>query len=188
MDDTTQLILAEFEEHAEKAIEHLISVLTTIRTGRASPALVDKIRVEAYGAMTPLNQLASISVPEPRQLVIKPFDLSVIKDIERAIFVSDLGLNPSNDGKLLRLTMPPLSEEQRKKIAAKVKEISEETRVALRNARRDANKSGDHALKEQETTEDFNGELKDRVQDGLKAAESRVDDLVARKTEEVLND
>ncbi|MEO0479013.1 MAG: ribosome recycling factor [Planctomycetota bacterium] len=188
MDENTQLILEDFQERSAKSIEHLVSVLSTIRTGRASPALVDRVKVEAYGSMTPLNQVAHISVPEPRQLMIKPFDVSIMKDIERALHASDLGLAPSSDGKVIRLMMPPLSEEQRKKLAAKVKEISEETRVALRNGRRDANKHGDQAFSKKEITEDFHQELKDAVQDHLKESEKRVDELVARKTDEIMND
>lgn len=188
MDENTQMILDDFQERTEKSIEHLVGVLSTIRTGRASPALVDRIKVEAYGSMTPLNQIAHVSVPEPRQLMIKPFDASVLKEIERALHASDLGLAPSSDGKVVRLTMPPLSEEQRKKLVAKVREIAEESRVALRNERRDANKLGDQAFSNKEITEDFHQELKDAIQEHLKAAEKRVDDLVTKKSNEVMND
>jgi ribosome recycling factor len=188
MDDTTQLILEDFNERAEKSIQHLREVLSGIRTGRASPALIDNLRVSAYGTMSPLNQLAHISVPEPRQLAVKPFDVSIIKDIEKAILMSDIGLTPSNDGKLIRLTMPPLSEEQRKKLVAKVKEYAEQTRVALRNERRDANKAGDQAFAAHETTEDFLRELKDGVQESLKDHEKQIDEILANKTKEVMTD
>ncbi|MHC4814987.1 MAG: ribosome recycling factor [Planctomycetota bacterium] len=140
----------------EKAIHHLTDQLRTIRTGRASPALVDTIKADYYGTPTPLNQLAHISVPEPRQLVVKPFDQNALKEIEKAILTSDLGLTPSSDGKLLRLVLPPLSEEQRRKISGKVKEITEASRVVLRNARRDANKASDAAKKAGSLSEDLN--------------------------------
>src|SRR5690606_17692496 len=127
-----------------------------IRTGRASPALVDTIRVDYYGTATPLAQMAHVSVPEPRQLTIKPYDASpqVLKDIEKAIQKSDLGLNPQNDGKLIRLVMPPLSGEQRQKLVAKVKELVEHHRVAIRNERRDANKHADQQKKDGVLSED----------------------------------
>lgn len=188
MDDTTQLILADFEDRAAKSVQHLKEVLAGIRTGRASPALVDHLRVQAYGTTSPLNQLAHISVPEARQLAVKPFDPSILKDIERAILTSDLGLTPSSDGKLIRLTLPPLSEEQRKKLVAKVKDFAENTRVALRNERRDANKAGEQAFQDHEITEDFLRELKDAVQDRLRHFEKLVDEVLAAKTREVMND
>ena len=188
MDENSQRILSDFDEHIEKSITHFTDLLNGIRTGRASPALVDSIKVEAYGVATPLNQLAHISVPEARQLLVKPFDPSIIKDVERAILTSDLGLSPASDGKVLRLTLPPLSEEQRLKLVAKVKEIAEETRVALRNSRRDANKHADHAKRDHDMTEDHNRELHERVQEALKKSEKRVDEILAKKTEEVMSD
>jgi ribosome recycling factor len=188
MDDTTQLIIADFEERADKSVQHLKEILAGIRTGRASPALVDNLRVQAYGTTSPLNQLAHISVPEARQLAVKPFDPSILKDIEKAIHTSDLGLTPSNDGKLIRLTLPPLSEEQRKKLVAKVREYAEQSRVALRNERRDANKAGETAFQDHKITEDFLRELKEAVQERLKDYEKQVEDVLAAKTREVMND
>ena len=188
MDENSQLILADFDDRAGKSVQHLAEVLSTIRTGRASPALVDNLRVQAYGTTTPLNQLAHISVPEARQLAVKPFDVSILKDIERAIHASDLGLAPSSDGKMIRLTLPPLSEEQRKKLVAKVREYAENARVALRNERRDANKHADQAFQNHEVTEDLHRELKDRIQDSLKTFEKRVDELLAKKSAEVMSD
>ena len=180
--------LEGFNEKAEKSIDHLVGQLRTIRTGRASPALVDTLRVDYYGAMTPINQLAHISVPEPRQLIIKPFDVGVLKELERAILGSDLGLTPTSDGKLLRLTMPPLSEEQRKKLVQKVKEMAEQSRVALRNERREANKQGDQAEKDSDLTKDQNRDLHDEIQAALKKAEAQVDEILVKKTEEILED
>ncbi len=188
MNETATKILAEFEDKMEKAIHHLTDQLRTIRTGRASPALVDTIKADYYGTPTPLNQLAHISVPEPRQLVVKPFDQNALKEIEKAIQASDLGLTPASDGKLVRLVLPPLSEEQRKKISGKVKEISEASRVVLRNARRDANKTADAAKKAGTLTEDLNADLHDEVQEHLKKREDEVDEILKNKTTEIMED
>lgn len=188
MDENSELILSDFDDHAKKSIAHLADVLNGIRTGRASPALVDNLRVHAYGVTTPLNQLAHISVPEARQLLVKPFDASILRDVEKAILTSDLGLTPATDGKVIRLSLPPLSAEQRKKLAAKVKEIAEETRVALRNSRRDANKHADAALKDHSMTEDANRALHEQVQNALKKAEARVDEILAKKTKEIMEE
>lgn len=143
-------ILTALKQKTDKTLQHLKDQLGSIRTGRASPTLVDTIRVDYYGTATPLQQVAHISVPEARQLMIKPFDSSpqVMKEIERAIQKSDLGLNPQSDGKLLRLIMPPLSGEQRQKLVHKVKDLVEQNRVALRNERRDANKLADQMKKD----------------------------------------
>lgn len=131
-------LLKEAEAHMQKSIHVLQEDLTAIRTGRAHPGLVEKIQVEYYGAPTPLIQLASISVPEPRALLIKPFDKSTLKAIERAILASELGLTPNNDGVAIRLNLPPLTEERRRDLVKHVHHRLEEARVALRNIRRDA--------------------------------------------------
>lgn len=188
MDETSQLILSDFDDKVEKSISHLSQQLKGIRTSRATPALVDTIKVEAYGAMSPLQQVAHVSVPEPRQLMVKPFDASILGEIEKALLKSDLGLTPATDGKVIRLSLPPLSGEQRGKLAAKVKEMAEAARVALRNARREANKHGDQALKDHEMTEDHNRDLHDSIQEHIKQAEGRVDEILAKKTDEIMND
>jgi ribosome recycling factor len=188
MDPLAKKILTEFESKSGKSIQHLAEQLRTIRTGRASPALVETIRVDYYGAMTPVSQLAHISVPEPRQLMVKPFDPSVLKEVERAILKSDLGLTPQSDGKVLRLTLPPLSEEQRKKLVHKIRELAETARVALRNERRDANKHADQAKKDGKLTEDANKLLHDQVQEALKNAAKQVDEILEKKSAEILED
>ncbi len=188
MDESSELILLDFDDRVDKSIQHLVDHLSGIRTGRASPALVDTIRVEAYETTSPLNQLAHISVPEARQLLVKPFDASILTQIERAILKSDLGLTPASDGKSLRLVLPPLSGEQRKKLVAKVREIAESSRVALRNTRRDANKSADQALKSHEITEDQNRDLHDEIQTRLKDSEKRIGEILEKKTKEILSD
>ncbi|HKD99521.1 MAG TPA: ribosome recycling factor [Planctomycetota bacterium] len=179
-------ILLEYEDKLEKAVQHAADQLQGIRTGRASPALVDRLNVEYYGSPTPLKQLAQIGVPEPRTIAIKPFDASSIKDILRAIQTSDLGVNPSSDGKVVRVTLPPLSEEQRKKLAARAKTLCEEAKVALRNGRRDANKANDQANADGDLTDDQADKLQTEIQEKLKEHEAKVDDLLKKKTEEIL--
>ncbi len=181
------LIIEDLREKTEKTVKHLRDQLASIRTGRASPALVDTMRVEYYGTQTPLNQLAHISVPEARQLMIKPFDASpdVIKEIEKTIQRSNLGLNPQSDGKTLRLNLPPLSGEQRQNLVAKVKEIVENTRVALRNERRDANKHADQMKKDGDLTEDQQKRSHDLIDKELKAVEVKLDGSLKAKSKEM---
>jgi len=181
-------ILDLLHDKIEKSVKHLKEQLSGIRTGRASPALVETIRVDYYGTPTPLSQMAHISVPEARQLLIKPFDASVIKEVERAILKSDLGLTPSTEQKQLRLSLPPLSGEQRTKLSHKVKDLTEASRVALRNERRDANKHADQALKDGKLSEDQNRQLHTTIQDHLKAGEARLDEVLKAKTKEIMEE
>jgi len=169
----------------EKTLVHLKDLLKRIRTGRASTALVDNIRVDYYGTMTPISQMASVSIPEPRQILIKPFDATALKELIKAIQQSDLGSSPQNDGKVLRITLPPLSGEQRQKYAAKVKEMCEETRVALRNSRREMNKHVDQLLADGGLTEDEHKKLQTQVQDLLKEYEKKVDETQKAKVTEI---
>ena len=182
----SQKITADATAGMEKALHHLQDLLKGVRTGRASSALVDHIRVEYYGTLTPINQLAAVSVPEPRQIVIKPFDASVVGELTKAILKSDLGITPQNDGKMLRLQMPPLSGEQRQKYAAKVKEMCEETRVAMRNIRRDQNKHADGENKGSGLTDDEHKRTLDKVQEILKDYEKRLDAVQAAKTKDIM--
>ncbi len=178
-------VLDEGRDRFEKTLVHLKDQLKRIRTGRASTALVDTIRVDYYGTMTPINQMASVSIPEPRQILIKPFDPSVLKEISRAILQSDLGSSPQNDGKVLRLTLPPLSGEQRTKYSAKVREMCEEARVGLRNTRRDLNKHADTILRDGGMTEDEHRKLQTQIQDLLKDYEKKVDETMKLKVTEI---
>jgi len=180
------MILLELEEALEKSLKFLSEQLQGLRTGRASPALVDRIVVDYYGTPTPLKQLAQIGVPEPRTIAIKPFDAGAIKDIMRAIQTSDLGVNPSNDGKIVRINLPPLSEEQRKKLAAKAKEFANDAKVSMRNSRRDANKSNDEANTNGDLTDDFHDQLKEEIDAKLKDFETKADEVLKKKTEEIL--
>ena len=181
-----QGIQKEAKQRLEKAVKHLQDVLRTVRTSQASPALVENIRVDYYGTPTPISQLATISIPEPRQIVIKPFDASVLQDVSKAIMKSDLGINPQSDGKVLRLVMPQLSGEQRKKYASKVKELCEESRIAMRNTRRDLNKTADAERKSSDLTEDDNKKLHVEIQKLLKTYEQKIDEVQTRKTNEVM--
>src|SRR3954467_14222547 len=151
---TTDEVLFDMEERMEKAVTVYRDELRGLRTGRATPALLDALRVEYYGSPTPIKQLAQVSTPDPQQLVIRPFDAGALKDIEKAIRSSNLGLAPNNDGKIIRLQVPPMSGEQRQKMVTLIKKRSEETKVSCRNVRRDANKGLEAAEKDGDLTED----------------------------------
>jgi ribosome recycling factor len=181
----TDQIVKDCKDRMEKALDVLRNELKGLRTGRASPALLDALRVEYYGQQTPIKQLASVSAPEPQQLLIKPFDAAALKDIEKAIRSSDLGLAPDNDGKVIRLKIPPMSGDQRTKMAKKVKELGENAKVSCRNVRRDANKHVETAEKDKTMSEDDAKKAKDLVQNILKDYEKKVDDVAAAKTKEV---
>jgi ribosome recycling factor len=185
---TNEEILFDAEERMEKAVSVLRDSLRGIRTGRASPALVDSVRVEYYGSPTPLKQMANISAPEPSLIVIRPFDPTVLKDIEKAILASELGLNPMNDGKLIRLAIPPLSGERRKQLTTRVKDLAEEARVAIRNVRRDANKAADQSEKDKVLTEDGCEQTKEQIQDLTKKYEGQVNSLAEKKSAEIMEE
>lgn len=181
-------ILLDTEERMEKAVEILKKSLGGIRTGRANPGLVDSVRVDVYGSPTPIKQIASVGAPEPTQIVIRPYDTSLIKDIERAIIASDLGFNPQNDGRVVRINIPPLSTEVRKKMVHRIKELSEEARVSIRNVRRDGNKAAEQAEKDKTVSEDDRDELKNEIQELTKKYENQVNDLAKAREKEVLED
>jgi ribosome recycling factor len=179
-------ILMDIEERMEKAVGVLRGALAGIRTGRANPGLVDSLRVETYGSLVPIKQLASVGAPEPTQIVIRPYDPGTIKDIEKAIQTSDLGFNPQSDGRLIRLNVPPLSMEVRKKLVARVRELCEETKVALRNIRRDGNKLADQAEKDKTLSEDDRDAVKEQVQEFTKDYENKANDLAKAREKEVM--
>jgi ribosome recycling factor len=179
-------LLDELRQRMDKSIDALREDLMGIRTGRASPALVERLLVEYYGTLTPLNQLASIAVPEPRLLVVRPWDASSLADIERAILKSDLGLTPMNDGKLIRLNIPRLTEERRRELVKVVARRTEEARVAIRNLRRDALKDLQEFEKEKMISEDDFFRGKDEVQKLTDEFVECVDGIGKRKEEEVL--
>ena len=175
------------EERMEKAIEVLKSSLLGIRTGRANPGLVDSLRVEAYGSTTPLKQLASVGAPEATQIVVRPYDPGTIKDIEKAILASDLGLTPQNDGRVIRLNIPALSTEVRKKMVSRIKELAEEAKVSVRNIRRDANKAADQAEKSKTISEDDRDKLKEEVQELTRKYEQQAAESAKAREAEVLD-
>ncbi|MEM6798495.1 MAG: ribosome recycling factor [Planctomycetota bacterium] len=185
---STEEILLDAEERMEKAVAKLKGDLTGIRTGRANPGMVDSLRVDVYGSPTPIKQIASVSAPEPQQLVIRPFDPGTIKDIEKGVIASDLGLAPQSDGKVIRLNIPPLSGDVRKKMVTRTKELAEESKVSIRNVRRDANKHLDQMEKDKELGEDDCKSYKEDIQELTNKYESQASDLAKAKEAEVMEE
>jgi len=185
---TPDSILKDAEQRMDKALEHFRGELRGVRSGRASTALVEYIKVDYYGSPTELKALASISVPEPTQIAIKPFDVGALGEIRKALETSDLGLNPQVEDKTLRINIPPLSTERRKQLVGHVKKVAEETKVALRNVRRDANKHADQLKKDpkEHYPEDELETLKKEIQEALKKHESTVDSLTEEKSREIM--
>ena len=175
-------ILLETEESMEKAIENLENRFTKVRAGRANPAILDGVKVEYYGASTPLNQLANISVPEARKLQIKAFDKTCLQDIEKAIYEADLGLTPNNTGELIFITIPELTEDRRKELVKQVKGLGEEAKIALRNIRQDANK----ALENQKLPEDEEKRGNEKVQDLINEYNKIVDEKLKEKEKDLM--
>jgi len=176
----------ELIEKMNKTISVLSSEYHTIRAGRANPMLLDKIAIDYYGAMTPIKQMAAITVPEPRLLQIQPYDATVMADIEKAILVSDLGINPTNDGKVIRLTIPMLTEERRKDLAKQIKKMGEDSKIAIRNERRHANDDIKKLEKNNEITED---ELKSAEKEVQKITDehiAKIDQMVKAKEAEIM--
>ena len=180
-------ILFDVEEHMEKATDHLKHELRAIRTGRATPALVEHLMVEYYGAPTPLKSIASISVPEATQLLIKPFSPQDIKAIEKAINDSKIALTPHSDGRQVRLVLPPLSQERRLQLVGQCKGFAEHAKIMIRNARRDANKLVETEEKGGILTEDQAKQGKEQIQDLTKKFEGNVDELIENKRKEVMD-
>ena len=179
-------IISETEERMKRAVTALEEEFNTLRTGRASPALFDKIRVEYYGNPTPLNQVATISAPEARLVVIQPWDKSIIGDIEKAIQKSELSVNPSNDGKVIRIAIPPLTEERRKEFVKIAKNMAEQNRVSIRNSRRDANEELKKAQKDGTISEDELKRAEDDVQKLTDSYIAKVNELLEEKEKEIL--
>ncbi len=176
----------EIEAKMEKRINGYSSELKTIRAGRANAAVLDKVSVEYYGAVTPVAQVGSISSPEPRMLVIQPWDVSILKEIEKAILKSDIGIAPQNDGKVIRLTFPPLTEERRKELVKTVKKYTEEAKVQIRNARRDAMDDYKDKKKNGEITEDDLKGIEKDIQNLTDKYIKEIDDICADKEKEIL--
>ncbi len=170
----------------EKSLELLKEEFKSIRTGRATPGLVENVRVSCYGSLTPIKQLANISAPEPQLIVISPYDPSIIKDIDKAISQSDLGLTTNSDGKIIRVPIPPLSGDRREKIVAQIKELTETTKISIRNIRREANKHIDKEEKDSILTEDEAKKVKDQIQKFTHENEAKINELLKQKSDEIL--
>ena len=181
-------ILEDSEMRMDKAIEVLKKNLSGIRTGRANPGLVDSLRVDIYGSPTPIKQVAQVGAPEPTQIVIRPYDAGIIKEIEKAIVASDLGFNPQSDGRVVRINIPALSTDVRKKMVARIKDLSEDAKISIRNVRRDGNKAADQAEKDKLVSEDQRDDVKDQIQDLLKKYEANVVEIAKAREAEVLED
>ncbi|MEF2919472.1 MAG: ribosome recycling factor [Acutalibacteraceae bacterium] len=180
-------VLKKAEERMNKRIDHLNTEFAAIRAGRANPAVLDKVVVDYYGAPTPINQLAAVSVTEARTLMIQPWDASVLTPIERAIQMSDIGINPQNDGKSLRLVFPPLTEERRKDLVKDVKELAEEAKVGVRNVRRDTVDKFKSMKKDGEITEDDLKQAEKKTQDITDKAVKEIDALADKKQKEIMS-
>lgn len=182
------MILLEAEDAMTKALDYLKHEFKGLRTGRASPALVEFLKVDCYGAPTDMRSIAAISIPEPTQILIKPFDAGLVGEIKKAIETSGLGLNPMPEGKQVRLNIPPLSGERRQQLVARCKKLGEEAKVVLRNARRDANKHAEGLSKApgKPIPEDEIDTLKHEIQELLKKYEGEVDSRVDEKSKEIL--
>jgi ribosome recycling factor len=178
--------MADAKERMTKAVQAYTRELASIRAGRASASLLDKISVEYYGVPTPINQLASISTPEARLLMIQPYDKSIVSDVEKAIMKSDLGLNPTSDGSVIRIAIPALTEERRKELVKLVKKESEEAKVAIRNIRRDANDDLKKLEKNGELTEDDLRGYTDDVQKLTDEFIAKIDQITKEKEKEIL--
>lgn len=184
----TKRIVEGHKKSMEKTLEHLNSELRGVRTGRASVGLVDNLSVEYYGTPTPLKQLATVAVPEPASLVIKPFDPTCLKDIEKAIKNSDLSLAPIANGKIIRLNIPPLSEERRKQIIHQVKQVGERSKVSIRNIRRDANKHLEDEQKKKLISEDDRDKGKKDIDNLTKEFTEKIDTIIKSKSEDIMSD
>jgi ribosome recycling factor len=179
-------VVTELKQRIDKTLDDLKKELTKVRTGRASTSLLDGIRVDYYGTPTPLAGVASVNSPEPRLITIKPWEKSILKDIEKALREANLGINPMNDGEIIRLPFPPLTEERRKDIAKQVRTKGEDHKVAIRNIRRDSNEMLKDLLKEKSITEDDHKRATEKVQKETDAGVAKVDEIIAKKEKEVM--
>jgi ribosome recycling factor len=180
-------VIKETKPRMEAAVEDFKRKLANVRTGRATVGILDGVMVEYYGTPTPLNQMASIAVPEPQMLTVQPWDSSQLNTIEKAIRAADLGLNPSNDGKLIRVPIPPLNEERRKQMAKQIHDLAEDHRTAVRNIRRDENEKLKKMLKDKQISEDMEHDGLDQVQKLTNTYIGKIDELMKHKEQEIMN-
>ena len=179
--------LNEIEERMEKSIDSLESKFSEIRAGRANPAILNRVSVEYYGVQTPINQVAGISVPEARMIVIQPWDASVLKAIERAILEADIGINPNNDGKVIRLNFPELTEERRKDLVKDIKKIAEEAKVGIRSIRKDGMDDVKARQKNSEISEDEKADLEDKIQKLTDKYVGIIDSVLEKKEKDIMS-
>lgn len=180
-------IMKEMKRKMDRALEVMGQDFARIRTGRASVALLDGIKVDAYGSAMPISQVASLAAPEPRLLTIQPWDAALMSDLEKAIMRSDLGLTPSNDGKIIRIPIPPLTTERRKELVKSIKKMTEESKIALRNLRRDANEQLKDLKKDKKISEDEAFKAQDEVQKVTDDYIKKLDGLAAEKEKEIMS-
>jgi ribosome recycling factor len=188
MTDHIQAVLEEAERKMQRSVEAVERELASVRTGQATPALLEPIRIDYYGTHLPINQLATISIPEPRLLVIAPWDPTTLPAIERAIMTSELGIMPQNDGKVLRLAIPPLTEERRKELARLVARLAEDGRVAVRNIRREANEALERLEDQAHASEDEVEAAKKQIQQLTDRFVAAIDRLLERKVQEIMQE
>lgn len=181
-----QLILDDASEHMDKSMEHLGHELTSIRAGRATPAMLDNVKVNYYGSITPLNQMASINAPQPDLLVVQPWDTSALADIEKAIMSANLGLNPSNDGTMIRLPVPPLSEERRRELVKAARSKGEDAKIAIRNVRRHAKDHVKSTQADEKLPEDMRFEAEETLQAMTDKYIGKIDSYLEHKEAEVM--
>ena len=179
--------LENMQERMEKVIDNLETNYSEIRAGRANPAILNRVSVEYYGVPTPINQVASVSVPEARLIVIQPWDRSILSQIEKAIEKADIGIHPMNDGQVIRLSFPELTEERRKEIVKDVKKTAEEAKVAVRNVRRDEMDEAKAKLKNKEISEDEERSLEDKIQKETDKYVAKIDEIADKKEKEIMS-
>lgn len=186
LDELLELILEDARDHMNKTVAHFNSELSAIRAGRASPAMLKNVRVNYYGSLTPLNQMATVSAPQPDLLVVTPWDGSALKNVERAILTGNLGLNPSNDGMIIRVPIPPLSEERRRSLVKSARRCAEEAKVAVRNIRRNAKDEVKSTQASENLSEDMRYLAEDRLQQDTNAFVEKIGGILARKEAEIM--
>ena len=178
---------SEIKEKMNKSIDNLNEKFTEVRAGRANPAILNKVKIDYYGTPTPINQVAGVSVPEARLIVIQPWDMSILKEIEKAILASDIGINPNNDGKVIRLAFPELNEERRKELVKDIKKLAEECKVAIRNTRRDGMDLAKKLQKDGEMTEDELKQAENEIQKLTDKSIEEIDRLLENKEKEIMS-
>ena len=184
--ENVNLIFMEYDEELNKAVKHYESELASVRAGRANPKILDKILVDYYGTPTPIQHMANVSVPEARQIMISPWDVSNVKNIVKAIMASDLGITPTDDGKIIRLNFPMLTEERRRELVKNTKKLVEDTKVVCRNARRDAIEELKKLKKDCEISEDLEASLEKDVQKKLDEVSAKIDKMMDEKEKEIM--